>query len=170
MVADLYRWWYPQHQMPASRLLVDSFTLHAPLLTIKTGLIPYWLFFNVDAATDRLENYLDTASFEEIYLMILSHGNDSIGLTSISRWKSLMARASKKGDFIGTDPDKYPLDFGVYAQYSIQLKKKIQDRFPLPPSLTIRQLSEFINTVADKYKVSYTPPSKIQSIDQVNRA
>lgn len=155
VAADLYRWWYAHHQRSAGRLLVESFTVQAPLLTIRTGSIPYWLFFNVDAAADKLEKYLQgTAPFEEIFMMILSHGNNSIGLTPISRWRSIMSQARKKSEFIGMDPDKYPLDFGVYARYSPELEEKVNDSPALPP-LKLKEFNEFMTRAHNNYNVSF---------------
>ena len=154
-IADLYRWWYPMVKLPSERLLVESFTVHAPLLTIRKGSIPYWLFFNVDPAADILEEYLKASPpFEEIYMMILSHGKDSLGHTSVERWRSLMDYAKSRHDFVGVDEEKYPKDLAVYARYSPDFKKKIEEEYPLPPPLSLRQLVEFGKTTGAKYKVS----------------
>ena len=154
-IADLYRWWYPKVGLPQDRLLVESFTVHAPLLTLQKGSVPYWLFFNVDPAADRLEEYLkSTRQFEEIFMMILSHGKDSLGHTSVERWRSLMEYAKNRHDFVGVDEEKYPKDLAVYARYSPEFRKKIEEDYPLPPSLSLRQLKEFSKIAGNKHKIS----------------
>ncbi len=144
-IADMYREWYRQNQQISDRLLVESFTVHSPLLTIQTSSVPYWLFFNSEQAAQMIENYLDKAAlYNEIYMMILSHGKSLGGVAEISHWEAILSRAGRSGQFVGMEKNKYPVDFGVFTRYTKALQKAIPDRYP------IRQISldDFHNTYA----------------------
>jgi len=135
-VADIYKIWYREKSAASSRLLVESFNIISPYLSMKKHCIPYWLFFNVNFAAEDLETYLQySENFEEIYMMILSHGKNSAGSTPISRWEEILQKAKKKGEFIGTNPKEYPVDLAVYARYSKDLKKKVPEKFSFPDPL-----------------------------------
>lgn len=154
LVAELYRWWYPLIDRPDNRLLVESFAVQAPTLTIQKGCIPFWLFFNVDPAADMLENYLKQADpYHDIYMMILSHGKDSLGITSIERWHELMQKATGTYDFIGMDSTKYPKDLAVYARYSRDLKKKVKGDYPMPEPITLTAFEKFVQEKRFENKV-----------------
>lgn len=145
LIADLYRWWYPLIDRPDDRLLVESFALQSPTLSLRKGCIPYWLFFNVDPAANKLEDYLKrTKNYDEIYMMILSHGKESMGSTSIDRWERLMNEYSREHDFIGTDTAKYPKDLAVYARYSRELKEKVVPDFPMPEPMKLSAFEHFV--------------------------
>jgi len=49
LVADLHRWWYHRHGLPARRLVIESFVLLDPRLTLTSASVPYWSKFPVDA-------------------------------------------------------------------------------------------------------------------------
>jgi hypothetical protein len=143
-IAELYREWYRQNNQISDRLLTESFTVHSPKLTIQTSSVPYWLFFNSEDAANRMEEYLNkTVPYDEIYMMILSHGKTLGGVASIAQWQSILSRAGKKGQFIGMDLKKYPVDFGIFTRYNKALEKTIPDRNP------IRQIS--IEDFKNKY-------------------
>lgn len=156
-VADLFRWWYRQQDDPAERLLVETFNLVSPYLSLKKRCVPYWLGFIVDDSAAELETYLDQAKrFEEIYMMVLSHGKNSAGTTAVPRWEEVMQRAEKKSGFIGTDPAKYPLDMAVYARYSKDLRKKIKDEYSFPPHLNVQKALEQLREFSrNRIKVEY---------------
>lgn len=145
LVADLYRWWYQERSMPTDRLLVESFILLEPWWTLRTGCVPFWMTFNMQPSAQLLEEYLDrTAPFDQINMMLFSHGVESVGLATIDRWQSILGRARKEGRFIGVDPRKFPRDFGVFHRYYTDLKRKITDRYPMPSPLTVDQLDQYL--------------------------
>lgn len=85
LVADLYHWWYAQRRITARRLLVEYFLMMEPFWTLRTASIPFWLTFNKEPSADTLEMYLDrTGLMDEIYMMLFSHGVDSVGLVPSS--------------------------------------------------------------------------------------
>lgn len=148
-VADVFRWWYREQGVSPDRLLVETFNVIAPYQCLRKRCIPYWLAFIVDRSAADLESYLeDSRAFEEIYLMVLSHGKKSVGSTPVSRWEELMQRALKKSDFIGTNPAEYPLDLAVYARYNRDLKKKISVEYELPVSLPVQEAIDHLQKFA----------------------
>jgi hypothetical protein len=144
LVADLYRWWYRARGIPANRLLVDSFILMDPLWALRLGAVPFWMKFNTEVSAAALERYLDDAEpYDEIHLMLFAHGVASIGLTPIERWRALLARAKRRGCFLGVDEKSYPADFAVFARYHPALRK-IPGRYQLPAPLAWVQFEDFI--------------------------
>jgi hypothetical protein len=156
LVADLYRWWYGERGLPANRLLVESFIVMEPHWALRTGSAPFWMVFNMEPSLARVHRYLDAVEpFDEIYLMLFAHGVDSVGLASIEQWRSVLQRAGRRGSFVGVDEARFPRDFGVYARYSPELKKKLRARYPLPGPLASGQLERFLQQAGDRYQVRW---------------
>lgn len=155
-VAQLYRDWYQQRQINTNRLLVESFVLHEPYWTLRTGSVPFWTTFNLQPSLDWLQQYLNnTESYDEIYIMLFSHGADSIGLASIEQWRSVLKRAKQRGEFVGVDEKVYPRDFASMIRYYTDLKEKISERYPLPKALTLEQLDRFIEEKGDRFPIQW---------------
>jgi hypothetical protein len=162
LVADLYRWWNRQRHVVGNRLLVESFVLLEPFWTIRTGSVPYWMVFNKEPSAVDLQAYLDARDpFDEIYLMLFSHGVESIGLASIQRWKSLLGRARKKGEFLGVDEKLFPRDFASLSRYNVRVREMIAARYPLPAPLSVERFQEFVRERdgQDKVRVELALPS-----------
>jgi hypothetical protein len=156
LVADLYMWWNRSRGIVDRRLLVESFILMEPYWTIRTGSVPYWMFFNKEPSAKALNIYLDyTDYFDEIFMMLFSHGVNSIGLVSIEQWHQILDRARSQGAFIGIDEKAYPRDFAVFIRYYFDLIRKIKPRYPIPPAMTLRQLDEFLNQNRKLYQVKW---------------
>ncbi|KCZ72992.1 hypothetical protein ANME2D_00051 [Candidatus Methanoperedens nitroreducens] len=155
-VADLYRWWYRSRGIPANRLFAECFIVHEPFWALRTGSVPFWMSFNMEASADWLEEYLqNTELYDEIFLTLFSNGVDSVDLAPIERWRSILAGAKKRGDFIGVDPDEFPMDFGVFIKYYTDLKKKITARYPIPEPLTLSQVEDFLKHRKGIYPVQW---------------
>lgn len=147
LVADLYREWYERMGIPNNRLVINSFAQVEPWRMLKTGSVPYWLAFMTNADAQSLEAYVErTAPYDEIYISLFSHGLESIGLAPPDRWRSIMAHARERGDFLGTNPEKYPADYGTYVRYNTAFRK-IPERYPLtdPHPLELDQLESVID-------------------------
>lgn len=154
--ADLYRWWYGQRGLPAEQLLVGTFFLIEPYLTLCTGAVPFWLAFNARPSVAALKDYLQRSpAFERIYLMPFSHGVKGQGLATIEDYKSAFIHARRGGDFIGSEPDLYPFDFGIYARYEKDLKRKLPARIPMDTTLSLAQLDTFNKLHGKAYKVEW---------------
>jgi hypothetical protein len=171
LVADLHRWWYRQRQLPANRLIVESFILLEPYWTMRTGSVPFWMKFSMEPSLEWIENYLDnTEPYDEIYLMLFSMGVECVGLPSIDRWREVLKRAQKRGDFLGVDERRFPLDFATFVRYYTQLKRKVAARYPLPGPLALEQLDQFLEQFGDRYPVEWVDhvPANGQGDGQVS--
>lgn len=156
LVADLYRHWYRQRQLPANRLLVESFIVMEPWWTLRTGSVPFWAVFNVEPSAEALERYLDsTEPYDEINLMLFSHGVNSVGLASIDRWHSVLQRARRRGRFVGVDERAYPQDFAIFPRYRKAIQQAIAARYPMPRPLTLRELDAFLAEPGARYAVRW---------------
>ncbi|TVP45623.1 MAG: hypothetical protein EA350_08750 [Gemmatimonadales bacterium] len=155
LVADLYRWRYRRRRMMANRLVVDSFILMDPMWTLRTGSTPWWSKFPVEPSAESLETYLDAADpFEEIHVMLFSHGTDSAGLAGPERWQKILDRARKKGSFLGVAPEQFPRDFGALARYHDAIRG-LPARYPLPGPLSLEEFEEFLQDSGDRYAVRW---------------
>lgn len=155
-VADLYRHWHRQRGIPANRLIVESFVLQEPWWTLRTGSVPFWTFFPVEPAANGLERELDRReAFDDLRVMLFSHGTESIGLAPIDRWQSILARARRCGRFAGVNPKTFPRDFAVFVRYSRALRREIAERHPLPEPLGLTQLDQFLDDARDGYPVKW---------------
>lgn len=145
LAADLYRWWYRQRGLPANRLLAESFIVFEPFWALRTGSVPFWMTFNKEPSARLLEEYLNRSEpFDEIYLMLFSHGVDSIGLVPIPERRRLLGHARRRGDFIGVDERTFPRDFAVFVRYHLDLKRTVSARHAIPGPLPLEQFSAFM--------------------------
>ncbi len=157
LVADLHRAWYVRRRMPACRLLAESFINIEPHWALRTGSVPFWLAFDVKPSADALGRYLDNSGpFDEIYLTLFPHGADSIGLAPIERWRALLSRARKRGEFLGVEEDLYPRDFATMPRYHRALRRSISARYPISERLTLGTLKTFLDAQAHRYPVRWT--------------
>jgi hypothetical protein len=117
-VAGTMRDWLRRRGEPAERLLVSSFIVHDPWRTLTTGSVPFWTFFPVHEAASDLAAYLDTATYDDIDVMLFSHGVRSRGLADARTWQQLADRARRRGRMLGTDESDFPADFTVFARYT----------------------------------------------------
>ncbi|SFB92899.1 hypothetical protein [Streptomyces aidingensis] len=155
LVADLYRWWYGLRGIPADRLLIESFIVLEPWWTLRTGSTPLWTEFNTEPALRAASGYLDRAGpFGEICLMLFNHGVESVGVAGADQWRSLLARAGRRGEWLGGEPAKYPLDFAQYARYHRALRR-LPARRPMPAPLALSQLDAFLAEYGDRYRVRW---------------
>lgn len=153
-VAELYRWWYRQRNIKPDTLIADMFFLMEPYWTIRTGSVPYWLAFNAKPSIHNLREYLQhTDSYDNIYMLPFSNGVHGVGFATLENLKFVLQHAKKSGDVLGPNPELYPFDFGVYAQYQREIKKKIPSRYPVDVPLTLQQLQDFARHANGKCKV-----------------
>ena len=148
LVAELCRAWFRARGLPTDACSSKSFHLMAPLWTLRSGSVPFWLTFNTGPSADWLAHYLSEAKpYDEIAMMLFAHGTDSIGLTPIDGWRSLLQRARKRGLFVGVDERAYPRDFATFARYHSELRE-LSDRKLAPEPLTLAELEGFIERAA----------------------
>lgn len=95
-----------------------------PWWALRTGSVPFWTAFNTQGSHDSLAAYLDTrAPYDEIRLLLFSHGTDSIGLATAAQWHELARRARTIATLTGVDADAYPRDFAVLARAHRELAR-----------------------------------------------
>jgi hypothetical protein len=148
LVADFYRWWNQKRRIPDNRLLGESFIVMEPYWTVRTGSVPFWMVFNKEPSLKALESYLTRTSFDDIFLMLFSHGVESVGLPSIDRWRMPLRQARRKGALVGVDERAFPRDFAVFVRYYFALRRMVRSRHPLPPPVTLKEFSEFFEQAA----------------------
>jgi len=61
----------------------------------------------------------------------------------------------KAADFIGVDEAAFPRDFGVFVRYHYDFLRKIADRYPTPPALTLAEVDEFLSRTRNRYRVTW---------------
>jgi hypothetical protein len=114
------------------------------------------MVFNKQPSAGALKDYLeDRPGFDEIDLMLFSHGVNSIGLVSIDEWRRIIAAGAKRNSFIGVDEDAYPRDFAIFVRYHEDLVRKIKSRYPMPAPLSLETLDEFLNQSSGRYQVQW---------------
>jgi len=127
------RRWLRDHGEPAERLLVSSFIVHDPWRTVTTGSVPFWTFFPVGQAAADLAAYLNTAAYDDVDIMLFSHGVHSRGLADARTWQQLADRARRHGRLMGTDSSAFPADFPVFVRYTKALKSLPEAVTPWQP-------------------------------------
>ncbi|TMG86574.1 MAG: hypothetical protein E6H74_02950 [Betaproteobacteria bacterium] len=155
LIADFHADWFGRHGIDANRLLVESFVLMDPHRAWRAGLVPFWMFFNMEPSLKSLRKYLEEHDFDDIGLMLFSHGVRSIGLAAIEDWDACLARARKRGFYIGVDRRAYPQDFATFVNYSRDLERrfgKINIDLPPVPYATAR---DFVRSRAAGTRVSW---------------
>ena len=106
--------------------------------------------FNKEPSAELLQRYVDWAQppFEEIFLMLFSHGVDSVGLVPIEHWQAIIERARKRSGLIGVDAERYPRDFAIFLRYQRDLRRTIPARYPMPGPLSLEQFDDFLRNWA----------------------
>jgi hypothetical protein len=144
--------------------MVESFILMEPWWALCIGSVPFWMVFNKEPSADALEQYLaGVAPYDEMYMMLFSHGVNSIGLVPIDRWKSILRRARRGSAFLGVDERAYPRDFATFVNYHAEIPLKIAARYPQPGPLALSQLDAFLDEAADRYPVQWSDTMLHQS-------
>jgi hypothetical protein len=161
LAAAIYRAWYREHGNDANRLVVDSFILMDPYRTIRLRAIPFWLLFGVERSVAALREYLDQeAPFEDIDLMLFSHGTDGAGLAKIDDWRRLLAKARRRGCFVGVDESRYPRDFATFIRFH-QALSKLGLPFELPPPLALARFETVLREQGPQFGIGFARNSRV---------
>ena len=147
LVAELHREWYRRRGVPTGRLLIESFLLMEPWWALRTASVPFWTVFNTEPSRRAAEDYLDDAEstepYDEIRLLLFSHGVDSVGLAGVEQWRRLASRARKVGTLVGVDDDAYPRDFASLIRGHRELAAT-RARYPMPGPLPLEDVDVFL--------------------------
>jgi hypothetical protein len=87
--------------------------------------------------------------------VLLSNGVKSIGLASLDRWRSVLARAGREERFLGLNARKYPADIASFLQAYIDLKRYSPLREERPTPLSFAEFEAFVAATAGRYAVEY---------------
>jgi hypothetical protein len=77
-----------------------------------------------------------------------------VGLTPIERWRQILGRARKSGEFAGVDADLFPRDIGVLGRYH-RAVRTISARYPMPAPLSLVDLAQFVQEHGHEYPVAF---------------
>jgi hypothetical protein len=156
LVADFYESTLRERGITRRRLLIESFIVHEPYWALRTGSVPYWMLFNKKPSLAALNAYLDERpAFDDIYMMLFSHGVESVGIASIEEWRTVLARAARCGRFVGVDEKHYPLDFAIFTRYHEALLREVKARHPLASPLPLARLERFLAENEGRYRVQW---------------
>ena len=143
-VASTFRSWYRDRGEDDRRLIVPSFILADPWLTITRAAVPFWTFFSVQPAVDSLDRFLDTAEpFEDAYVLPFQHGARSPGIATPADWTRVLRRHGITAHFPGLSVRRFPHDIAFMGRYDTRLAKLSPARrlwSPLPVDQVVRQL------------------------------
>ncbi|MFW2513651.1 hypothetical protein ACNI3K_07715 [Demequina sp. SO4-13] len=149
LVADLYTWWNARRGIPVRRLYVGSFAMSSPYWALRTGSVPYWMYFNDETSLRRLHAFLDGREpFADIVLSLFQNGIETIGTPDTEQWQGVLDRAQRRGHYAGSDLSRYPYDFAAFVDYEKALRS-IPARYPVPAPLTMTELDEFLEQAGD---------------------
>ena len=123
---------------------------------MRTGSVPFWMVSGAEPSAYALQWYLDGADpYDAIYLMLFSHGVESIGLVPLRSWRSILQRARRRGELLGVDEWAYPRDFAALVNYRAEIPRQIAARYPLPGPLSLKQLDAFLQEAGPRYRVRW---------------
>lgn len=135
LTVAIHRAWYRDLGYEPTRLIVGSFVLLDPYRALRLRALPLWLLFCVERSARVLRQLLDEVPpFDEIDLMLFSHGTEGVGVVGIDDWRRLLGRA-RKGRFLGVDEARYPRDFATFIRFHEALAE-LGMPFDLPPPLS----------------------------------
>lgn len=169
LVADVYREWQKQLNRPTDSILVESFILSEPWLSIRYNLTPYWTVFSVRPSLERLRNYLEICdrtdiSFRRGFMFLFCSGVHSVGLAEIEKWKAVLKKHfgqdADQNDLLllGTDERVFPKDFGFPARYHSELARAVNEagQYVMPPRLSFDWLEKYMIQNGDDFGVHYS--------------
>jgi hypothetical protein len=133
-VATVLRQWYRARNQADDQLLVPTFILGDPWLTLNLGAVPFWAFFSVEPARHALENHLASSDpYGVVRFLLFQHGTDSAGIARPEDWARTVQKYGARADFLGLDTDKFPHDIGFLGRYGPALNRLPRARRLWPP-------------------------------------
>ncbi|WP_188189397.1 hypothetical protein [Nonomuraea sp. SYSU D8015] len=155
-VADLYRWWHRRRDLPADRLVVESYVQADPHWMLRTGSVPFWMRFNMGSDYEELDSYLRSAQpYRSIHLNVFSQGLWSPAVVPIPQWQELISRyATEQAEIIGVDTRAYPSDTGSSLRYQ-PAYRALPARHPMPPPLPPAAVDDFLAQAGTDYTLTW---------------
>ena len=147
LTTAIYREWYQSLGFEPTRLLAENFILLDPHRALKLRALPLWLLFCVERSSQLLSDFLDEQPpFDEIDLLLFSHGTEGVGLAHIDDWRRQLARARREGRFLGVDERRYPRDFATFGQFHRALAA-LGPSFDPPNRLSLEMFEALVRTL-----------------------
>jgi hypothetical protein len=144
VTAEIHREWYRDIGCEPTRLIVENFVLQDPYRALRLRAVPFWLVFCVERSAAVLREFLDgEPAYDEIGLMLFSHGTEGAGVAPIAEWRELLSRARRSGYFLGVDEARFPRDFATFIRFHRALAE-LGTPFDLPPPLSLRRFEELV--------------------------
>jgi hypothetical protein len=129
--------------------------------------MPFWLVFCVDRSAEVLREFLDgEPAFDEIGLMLFSHGTEGVGVAPIEEWRRLLSRARHRGYFLGVDESRYPRDFATFIRFHRALAE-LGTPFELPPPLSLRHFEDLAGRYGPRWGIRLEGQAQPQPLDIV---
>ena len=123
-VATVFRDWYRNRGQADDQLLVPTFIVGDPWLTMVTGSVPFWSFFSVQSALDALDDHLARSDpYAVVRLLLFQHGANSPGIARPEDWAATIQEHGARPDFLSLDTAKFPHDFGFLGRYGRALAR-----------------------------------------------
>lgn len=169
LVADAYRQRMKQLRRPTDSILVESFVVMEPWLSIRYNLTPFWTAFPIKPSLDRLQEYLEIGeAFRDGFMFLFCSGADSIGLAGVDEWKRLLYSHFASQDtgkkigrdrklLLGTEESVFPKDFGFPVRYHTELARAVGEeaQYVMPPNLPLGELEHYMMQNGGRYGVCY---------------
>ncbi|MQA87096.1 MAG: hypothetical protein GEV03_21325 [Streptosporangiales bacterium] len=143
-VADLYRRWLEARDLPADRVLAESFIALDPHRVLTRGLVPLWTLFPVESSVEVLQDYVKGRSgINEVLITLFPHGVHSAGLAPPDRWLHAVEESGRRGRLLGVDARRFPADFGTIARFGPALSR-LHPPYPSPEPLEFADADRFL--------------------------
>ena len=144
VVADLYRQWYDRRGLPGNRLLAECSGQIEPWWTLRTGSVPFWLAADTEQSHAALLTYLEGArTYDEIRIVLCSHGTGAIGLAGVRAWQELAGHARNSGTLLGVDQRAYPRDFAAAVRAHRELTR-VRPRYEMPEPMGFAEVEPLL--------------------------
>ncbi|KAL4994921.1 hypothetical protein BDV10DRAFT_175762 [Aspergillus recurvatus] len=174
LVADAYRQRQERLRRPTDSILVESFVVMEPWLSIRYNLTPFWTVFSIKPSLERLQEYLESRrgvgkGFRDGFMFLFCSGVHSIGLAAMDEWKELLECHFASNDagkqsgrrtklLLWTDEKAFPKDFAFPSRYQTELAAAVSKdaQYVMAPNLPLAEFEQYIMQTAHRHKVCYT--------------
>jgi hypothetical protein len=131
-MADFYRQWYKQCDMPTDQLFIGMFTQMDHMWVMRTGTIPLWLTFNGENSLETAKSFVNEREFRKVYLSLFSNTVRSIGVPPAEAWVDALSGEGRDLHLAGVDPDAFPVDLPALIKFYTDLHDMEPFRFAVP--------------------------------------
>lgn len=141
-----YLWESRMHDREPNGVLVDCFSFTNPTAALRSDLLPLWLPFNCDDSLEYLARMVSVLPDDlPVLLTLLPNFTLTPDMPSAQAWRQIAAKAGPV-TWIGTDPERYPIDLASVFDYLPALQQWVRAHpgDEPRPRLTPENLQEMI--------------------------